>query len=132
MMSKKSEYKKALNQCEKAWKEAVKRRAKGFCEVHGEACKDPIKQADHFIEGRKSKMGVFLDPSNGTYVCRTLNFKKSMKLDCAAYMIGRVVERREGMEKIEQMIADSRKVRKWTIFELEEHTVNLNGMFQDE
>lgn len=123
----KTALKKAMKTCEEAWKKAVERRANGVCEVHGEYCRDSVKQADHFRSRRHGT--TFFDIRNGTLVCRTLNWQKAMALDNADYRIGKVVEKREGEMAVDYLTELSIQPKKWKLDELMNLTDELNRMF---
>lgn len=123
----KSVLKTAMRICEEAWKAAVKRRARGICEVHGPFCPDPVKQIDHFRSRRHGHTFFMLE--NGTQVCRSLNMQKAMGVNNAAEKIAFVVLEREGQSMMDYLLEISRQPKKWTLDEIEEQTKKLNGMF---
>ena len=65
------------------WKKAVRKRAKGKCEVHGDKCKKSRKNAHH-VEAYATNKFLRYDPRNGVYACVTahkfgkLSFQKSL------------------------------------------------------
>jgi len=124
----KSLIQKLLDEAENAWKAAVARRDKGICQVHGEACTDPVKQADHFRSRRHGH--TFLMIQNGTYICAGMNQAKAKGWHNADYRVGRIVEAREGRAMVDYLLESSRQTKKWTVTELEEKIKELNSLFR--
>lgn len=122
--------KRALKKCERAWSQAVKRRDRNICQVHGVGCNRGPKQSDHF-QSRKHA-STFLDIRNGTWVCAHANHAKAMGWENMGWRIGRIVEKREGPEAVDKIILASKRPKKWTLLELEEIEQSLNRMFLPE
>jgi len=124
--SRKSLLDQALKAAEEAWKQAIYRRDKGICQVHGPSCALP-KQADHCRT--RTHSWTFLDPRNGTLVCNGLNQAKANGWHGAAEKIAAVVIDREGRETFDYLFEKRAQPKKWTLEELEQITCQLNGMF---
>lgn len=123
----KTTMKTALDVAEQAWKDAVKRRAKGICEVHGEACQGAVMQADHFRT--RTHKWTFLMVENGTYVCAGLNQNKAWGVNNAAEQIAFVVLKREGQDMTNYLLEKRPYPKKFTVGELDTIAYELNGMF---
>ena len=122
----KSPVDKAKVICEQSWKDAIVRRDE-FCQVHGTTCTGGPLQADHFQSRRHG--ATFFDPRNGTLVCAGANQAKANGWHNMGYIIGRIVEKREGSEAVDELIRISKLEKKWTVMDLEKQTEYLNGLW---
>lgn len=99
-MGKKSNLKKLQDKAESLWKELIRKRDK-VCQLHKHFPKiaipcSEVLQADHCISRRNKHF--FLDPRNGTLICRNGNMAKSLDNKSISRAIDEIVKLREGSE----------------------------------
>lgn len=109
MGKRRSKVKTLQKKCEKLFREIVLERDGYECQVKKyfpflRISHDNILQVDHCIS-RKNKW-YFLDPRNGTCVCRTCNMAKSLDIKSVSRAIDEIVVRREGVEWFQQAVAE--------------------------
>ena len=121
---------KAKAICEAAWKAACRRRDHNACQVHPEGCTDPVKQVDHFRT--RTHSWTFFMPENGTTVCSGLNQNKAMGVNNAAEKIAFVVLKREGQKMVDYLLEKRPMPKKWSLQEIEDLTVYLNGLWRSQ
>jgi shikimate kinase len=120
----KTEWKKAFRKCEAALIAAVNRRDK-VCKLCGS---DVVLQADHSIISRNHK-STFFEIRQMTLLCRSCHTAKTFKRFGADVKVSALVAERETMSYIEWLLEESKRVKKWSVLELEEKAADLNGMY---
>lgn len=121
---------KALSAAEQAWKEACLRRDKGSCVLCGKSKEQGfVIQVDHAFSRTCSQL--FFDERNGSTLCSGCHFQKTYKQKAVDKIVDSHVLHREGAEWWYKAMetAASKEAYKFSITELEEITVRLNGMF---
>lgn len=121
-MKKKNTYnqkvKKLKKECDKLWAEAVRLRAKGYCELCG------MEGADaHHIEGRK-RLSVRWDLDNGIFLCKSHHTFGWVAAHCTAHSgqqaFHKLLIEKYGSEYLERLAARGLMLKKWKLLELEE------------
>ena len=115
----KSTIKRLQAEVEQCWKDYVYARDGNKCMVAFENPEIPLKhdnimQADHCFS--RNDKNLFVDPRNGTCVCRCCNMAKGFGQRSVARLIDDIVIRREGFEAFEEMKAINLKLsgsEKW-------------------
>jgi len=107
---------KRLRRFDKAWKllsEYVRRRDKGVCFTCSKVRPWKEQQAGHFIHGKHTP--VYFDEFNVHCQCVTCNHFKSGDRD--VYL--RNIQKKYGIKKGDELLAERDKVKHWGIKELE-------------
>lgn len=119
----KTELKKAFRAAEEALIEAVHRRDK-LCKICGS---DSILQADHSIISRRHK-ATFFEVRQMTLLCRACHCAKTFKRFGLDIKVAALVAEREGQSYLDWLFEESKKIKKWSLQELEEIKLNLNAV----
>jgi len=115
--------KKAMQECERAFKAAVHRRDK-ICQL----CNYRLMlQVDHWISRRNKS--TYFSLNNLTLLCARCHTKKSFGYGDYAERVTDVVREREGEAVMKELRTLSTQIKKWTVEELNELTNAYNRMF---
>ena len=126
----KTSLKKAERLCEKAWKDAAKRRDNYTCQICKASGEGVVLQVDHCFS-RMCKQ-LFYDIRNASTLCQSCHTMKSYRVRGYEKIVDRLVLEREGADfwKFAVETAFSKTAKKWTLQEIEDQTEKLNGMFK--
>lgn len=120
----KTQSQRAFDVCEQALKDSVKRRDK-VCQI----CKsDKVLQADHAIISRQHK-ATFFELRQMLLLCAACHTKKTFKQQGFDVIVHDLVTQREGREYITWLLSEAKKIKKWTVMDLQEKTSELNMSF---
>lgn len=117
-------FKKSFRLAEKALILAVHRRDEK-CQLCGG---NAVLQMDHAIVSRRH-LSTFFEIRQMVLLCRGCHMQKTFNQFGIAYKVSDLVRKREGSDFINHIQEESRKIKKWSVAELEELTTLFNGMF---
>ena len=115
-------WKRAFRAAERSMIAFVNRRDK-----HCQLCKSTfILQSDHAIVSRRH-LATFFEVKAQVLLCSKCHLKKTFNQHGLPVAVAAIVAEREGMTYVDWVIAESRKIKKYTLQELEDLTKEFNS-----